>query len=268
MENCYSPSTVTSIRLLWLLMVLTICGGAQSAPTVPAPAAQEPQAAPQSEPTAAAAPPDAPSQQRQARIHEVLLSDETWTPITPQQKFRLFTDDLISPGTHLSLAGAAWLSWSTNDQTYMGPGPEGWAKRYSYSLADEAVGQFFGAYALPVLFKEDPRYIPRDKGTRKRRVVYAMTRVLVTRKDDGGQGFNIPKVGGTMLVSSLSNLYYPSGRDSSVGATFSRVGFSLATDAGYNTFVEFWPDVARKFRLGKFFQQLVRRTVRIKSTTY
>ena len=256
MENCYIRCTVTSIRALCLLSVIAICGWAQSAPTVPPETPAKPTA------------PDAPSQKRAQRVRSVMLSDETWTPLTPKQKFRLFTDDLISPSTHLSLGAAAWLSWSTNDQTYMGPNFKGWAKRYGYSVADEAVGQFFGAYALPVLFKEDPRYLPRDKGSRKRRVVYAMSRVLITKKDDGGQGFNVPKVGGTFLVSELSNLYYPSGRDSSAGATFSRVGFSLATDAGYNCFIEFWPDVARKFHLGKFFQQLVRRTVQIKSTTY
>jgi len=212
-------------------------------------------------------PPNAPSQKkREQRVQYVLLSDQTWEPITPKEKFRLFTDDLISPGTHLSLAAAAWLSWATNDQPYMGPHFRGWARRYGYSLADEATGQFFGAYALPVIFKQDPRYIPRDRGTRKRRVVYAMTRTLVTRADDGKQTFNVSKVGGTFAVSSLSNLYYPSGRDSSAGATFARAGFHLATDSAYNVFIEFWPDVARKFRLGKFFQQLVRRTVRVPGT--
>lgn len=218
------------------------------------------------------APPDAPSttaaKKKSKRIQPVLLSTENWTPLTKFEKFRLFTDDLYSPGTHLSLAGAAWLSWSTNDQSYMGPNFKGWAKRYGYSVADEANGQFFGAFLLPVIFKDDPRYLPLDKGTRKRRVAYAMSRVLVTRKDDGGEHFNAPKVSTAFIVSSLSNLYYPSGRDSSVGATLSRAGFGLASDAGYNVFVEFWPDVARKFRLGKFFQQLVRRTVRVPGSTY
>jgi hypothetical protein len=211
--------------------------------------------------------PDAPRRKPpKQRVYRVLLNDESWTPITSKQKFRLFTDDLISPTTHLSLGAAAWLSWTTNDQSYMGPGFKGWAKRYGYSVADETVGQFFGAYALPVLFTQDPRYIPRDKGSRKRRVVYALTRTLITRGDDGKAEFNVSKVGGTFLVSSLSNVYYPAGRDNSPGATLARAGFSLATDAGYNTFIEFWPDVARKFHLGKFFQQLVRRTVRVPAT--
>jgi hypothetical protein len=232
--------------------------------------AQQPK--PETTPATKSPLPDAPSTSKRKRksnpIELVQLNDENWTPLTKYQKFRLFTDDLISPGTHLSIAGAAWLSWSTNDQTYMGPGFEGWAKRYGYSVADEALGQFVGAFALPVIFKQDPRYLPRDQGSKKRRTVYAMSRVLFTRNDAGGQSFNVSKVGGTFMVSALSNLYYPSGRDSSAGTTLSRAGFSLLTDAGYNIFVEFWPDVAQKFHLGKFFQQLVRRTVQVNRTTY
>jgi hypothetical protein len=220
--------------------------------------------------------PNAPSSQKKSKhsgkdsdkYELVLLNVDNWTPLTKYQKFRLFTDDLISPGTHLSIAGAAWLSWSTNDQSYMGPGFEGWAKRYGYSVADEALGQFVGAFALPVIFKQDPRYLPWDQGTKKRRMLYAMSRVLITRNDAGGESFNVSKVGGTFMVSSLSNLYYPSGRDSSAGATLSRAGLSLASDAGYNIFIEFWPDVARKFHLGKFFQQIVRRSIQVNRTVY
>jgi hypothetical protein len=224
--------------------------------------------------TAGTSPPDAPSATKKkaaaqagpARLVE--LSQDNWTPLNKTEKFGLWWRDLISPGTHLSLAGSAWLSWTTNDQTYMGPGFEGWAKRYGYNVADEANGQFFSAFLLPVLFKQDPRYLPMNHGSKKRRTVYAMSRVIITRTDSGGEAFNVSHVGGTIISSNLSNAYYPDGRDNTVGAAFSRAGFSIATDAGYNIFVEFWPDFARKIHLGKFFQQLVRRTVRVPNTKY
>jgi hypothetical protein len=221
-----------------------------------------------------ASPPNAPSATKKAvppkheSVQLVMLSSDNWTPIDKKQKFGLWWKDLISPGTHLSIAGAAWLSWTTNDQTYMGPGFKGWAKRYGYGVADEANGQFFSAFLLPVMFKQDPRYLPMDHGSKKRRTAYAISRVLITRTDSGGEAFNISKVGGTFISSSLSNAYYPDGRDNSAGAAFSRAGFSLLTDGGYNIFVEFWPDFARKIHLGKFFQQLVRRSVRVPRTTF
>lgn len=220
-------------------------------------------------------PPDAPSatkkdlaskEQPPARLVE--LSSDNWSALNKTEKFGLWWRDLISPGTHLSLAGSAWLSWTTNDQTYMGPGFEGWAKRYGYNVADEANGQFFSAFLLPVLFKQDPRYLPMNHGSKKRRTVYAMSRVIITRMDSGGEGFNVSHVGGAFISSNLSNRYYPDGRDNTVGAAFSRASFGLLTDAGYNIFVEFWPDFAQKIHLGKFFQQLVRRTVRVPNTIY
>jgi hypothetical protein len=221
------------------------------------------------------APPDDPASQKNRQtprqpepVKLVMLSRDNWTPLTKTQKFNLVWQDLISPGTHLGLAGASWLSWTTNDQTYMGPGFKGWAKRYGYSVADEASGVFFGAYVLPVIFKQDPRYLPMDHGRKRDRIVYAMSRVIITRADDGGEMFNVSKVGGTIITSALSNAYYPDGRDNSTSAAFQRAGFSLLSDAGYNIFVEFWPDFARKLHLGKFFQQLVRRSVRVSTSKY
>jgi hypothetical protein len=257
----------------WLLfLVACLPAWAQEAGTAEVTPSQQSTMTAQAQQPGPAHPPDAASTQAKKRkskaVESVLLSSETWQPLSPYQKFRLFTDDLVNPGTHLALAGGAWVSWSTNDQSYMGPGAEGWAKRYGYSVADEAVGQFTGAFALPVIFKQDPRYIPLDQGSKKWRVAYAMSRVLFTRGDNGKPAFNVSKVGTTFILSSVSNLYYPSGRDSSVGATFGRAGFSLATDAGYNVFVEFWPEITRKLHLGPFFQQLVRRTVRVPGTTY
>lgn len=201
-------------------------------------------------------------------IRLVMLSRDNWTPITKTQKFGLFWQDLISPGTHLSIAGAAWLSWATNDQTYMGPNFKGWAKRYGYGVADEANGQFFSAFLLPVMFKQDPRYLPMDHGRKRDRIAYAMSRVIITRSDSGKEVFNVSHVGGAIIASNISNLYYPDGRDNSARAAFERVGFGLATDSAYNIFIEFWPDFARKLHLGKFFQQLVRRTIRIPNSTY
>lgn len=219
--------------------------------------------------------PDDPATQRKKRqtpphesIRLVMLSRDNWTPINKTQKFGLFWQDLISPGTHLSIAGAAWLSWATNDQSYMGPNFKGWAKRYGYGVADEANGQFFSAFLLPVIFKQDPRYLPMDHGRKRDRIAYAMSRVVITRSDSGREVFNVSHVGGAIIASNLSNLYYPDGRDNSTRAAFERVGFGLATDSAYNIFIEFWPDFARKLHLGKFFQQLVRRTIRIPSSTY
>jgi len=192
---------------------------------------------------------------------KITLNLYNWTPMTKKEKARLLLDDMDSPGTQLSLAADSGFSWSTNDRPYMGPGPEGFARRLEFDEADEANGELFQAVALPILFHEDPRYLPMDRGTVKQRIGYSLSRVFVVKKDDGHFGWNKSKFFGSIASAEVANLYYPKQHDSSAIATTERVGIGIASDAAFNLFYEFWPDVARRMRLNVFFQDLVRRTL-------
>src|SRR5262249_29375636 len=103
----------------------------------------------------------------------------------------------------------------------------------------------FKNFVFPVLLREDPRYFRRDQGTFGRRFGYAITRVVVTRRDSRAMSLNFSRLFGSLVSSAIANVYYPAS-DRGAGSTFTRVGIAFGTDAGFNVISEFGPDFARK----------------------
>lgn len=53
---------------------------------------------------------------------------------------------------------------------------------------------------------------------------------------------------GTASAVALSNTYHP-GNQRGFASAARRVGFSFAQDVGFDLLREFWPEIARKFKL-------------------
>ena len=74
------------------------------------------------------------------------------------------------------------------------------------------------------------------------RAGYSASRVLITRKDDGGETFNFSEVVGAGAAGGISNLYYPSPE-----RTWTKTGQRWALNVGLDgaTFLirEFWPGI-------------------------
>jgi len=191
------------------------------------------------------------------------LSSANWHPLTHSEKLRLFTRDLLHWETHVSLAMDAGLSLAINDRPFLGRGGYGFLRRYGFNMADEANYTFFEAFLFPTLFHEDPRYIPMDHGTKRARIAYALSRVVLTRNDAGSTQLNKSLILGTVVSSALSSAYYsPAGGTTSAGGIFANAGISLASDAGFDLFKEYWPNVSRKLKLNLWIRNLVRSSVR------
>jgi hypothetical protein len=206
-----------------------------------------------------------PQGKKSSQDHSYLieLSSANWHPLSNEEKFGLFWRDLLHWGTHVSLALDAGLSSVTNDRPFLGRGGYGFLRRYGFNLADEANGMFFGAFLFPRLFHEDPRYIPMDHGTKRARIAYALSRVVITRNDAGRSELNKTLILGTVVSTALSSAYYsPVGGSTGAGLIFSNAGISLASDAGFNLFKEYWPTVSRKLKLNVWIRNLVRSSVR------
>jgi len=215
-------------------------------------------------PGTTAQPPTSPQKSGSgSRHHLIELSAKNWHPLTPGEKFGLFSHDLISWETHLSLGIGAGIAYATDSRDYLGTGAQGYGKRYGINFLDEANGAFLQAFLLPTLFHEDPRYIPFDSGTTRQRAVYAIESVVITRSDYGGFTMNKSKLLGELLCSAISTAYdYPPGRSRRVGDTLTRAGVSLGSEAAFNLFKEFWPDFARKIKLNVWLRNLVRSSIR------
>src|SRR5689334_20632134 len=166
-------------------------------------------------------------------------------PLTSHDKFVLSLHGAVDPFNLLVAGTTAGIEQAANIFPGYGQGAEGYGKRFGASLADQASNSLFKNFVFPVLLHEDPRYFRKDRGTFMQRASYAVSRVLVTRRDSGSSHFNFSGTLGSLASSGLANSYYPDS-DRGPASTFTRVGIAFGTDAGLDLFSEFGPDVARK----------------------
>jgi len=167
------------------------------------------------------------------------------TPLSPRQKFEIFTRHTFSPFTFVSAAFDAGMSQASGQNRGFGGGVEGYGERYGATLADSESAVFFGKFLLPVMLRQDPRYFRMREGSVTRRAFYAMSRIVVTRNDDGSSGFNTSHVLGRFISKAIANSYYPQ-RDRGFNHTLVNTGNGLLSDVETNLFREFWPDLREK----------------------
>jgi hypothetical protein len=202
-------------------------------------------------------------QAKHEKPHLIELSAANWRPLTHREKLDLFDRELIHWETHVSLAIDAGISSAIGDRPYLGTGASGYFRKYGLNVADEADFTFFNAFLFPTLFHEDPRYIPFDHGTVRRRIAYALSRTAVTRNDSGKSEFNKSRVLGTVVATSISSVYYSAcGADVGAGGNFASMAINLGSDAAFDLFKEFWPDVARKLKMNVWIRNLVTASIR------
>ena len=127
------------------------------------------------------------------------------------------------------------------------------------SATGEDVAEFHvhgGRAVLASLFHEDPRFFRKGPASPIiHRIVYAVSRVVITRRDSGKNAFNFSGIVGMGMGIGLSNAYYPP-KSVSAGEMESRVATSLVSSALGNLLPEFWPDFKRKLPRYKHLQPI------------
>ena len=137
----------------------------------------------------------------------------------------------------------------------------GYWTRYRAELATSESRALLSKYLLPVVFHQDPRYHRMEEGGIFRRGLYAASRVLITRTDDGGSTFNTSHVLGALGSRTMANAYLPY-HDRTWGHTLKSTGTVLLSDVGRNLMREFGPDLKSKFfstRLGAKFSRIAQK---------
>lgn len=175
--------------------------------------------------------------------HYLALNE--WQPLTPEQKFHIFLVHTYSPRTFANAAVDAVQDKIAADNRAYERGIAGVAQHYGVQLATSETDVFFERFFIPVLLKQDPRYFRDPELPFFRRALYSMSRVVITRNDNGHSVFNASKVLGGAASQALSDLYVP-GQAQGLGPIRDRLTFDLARDAGFNLLHEFWPDIRRK----------------------
>jgi hypothetical protein len=171
-------------------------------------------------------------------------------PLHSGQKFKLFLDESIAPSRFLSSALGAGIGQARNSLPGYGQEMGGYGKRFGSSMATAASANFLGTFLLPSVLRRDPRYFVDLHGGAGHRIGYALSRIVVTRTDAGGEAANWPGIIGPLLAESMANSYLPV-KEQTAGGTFQRYGWRIGFLAAGNVVKEYWPTIFRSLRITK-----------------
>jgi hypothetical protein len=176
------------------------------------------------------------------------LPGVTLCTLSVREKLTLFFKSSIDPVIFLDAGFNAGLDQAQNNDPSYRQGTEGYARRFGANLAGQTSGRLFSEFAYPSLFREDPRYYRKVHGPAGKRLLYALGHSVLAHRDDGSVMFNFSEWLGTASNVALSNTYHPDNKRGFAPAA-TRVGYSVLQDAGFDVLREFWPEVARTFKL-------------------
>ena len=159
--------------------------------------------------------------------------------LNARQKFGLATHSVFDPIGFAAIGLVAGTQQAANTYGQYGQGAEGYAKRYGADYADVFIGRMLSSAILPSLLHQDPRYFYKGAGGVRHRAVYALSRVVITRGDDGRPEFDYSRIVGDFGAGAISNAYHPS-NDRGIGLTISNGFIDLAGNAADNLLREFF----------------------------
>jgi hypothetical protein len=164
------------------------------------------------------------------------------TPISWKEKFAITAKGAFDPYEFAIVGVVASIRQANNSYPAFGQGTKGFAKRYGTAFADQVDGNLMVGGLFPSILKTDPRYFRLGQGRVAHRFGYALSRVLVARKDSGERTFNISEFAGNATAIAISNVYYPAA-DRGFSSSFSGFTLQIGIDAFGNELKEFWPDI-------------------------
>lgn len=160
-------------------------------------------------------------------------------PLTARLKFRLAWRSSIDPITVLGVAALAGIAHGTNDLDGYGQGAQGYAKRFAALYANDFLGTFIGSAMLTSLFKQDPRYFYRGKGSFASRLGYALANAAICKGDNGRWQPNYSGILGSLATGGISYLYYPASDRQGAGLFFTNALIKAGENSVAGVFQEF-----------------------------
>jgi hypothetical protein len=242
---------VPSVVLMGMAMVMSSASAQSPSQGTAEPVSQlqAPPAAAQQDPTSATGPPAVPEEGKQtSRILYIFPNfrsvsvNQKLPPQSPKEKLWQTTQDSFDYSSFIFVGALAGVSQAENSVPEFHQGAAGYGRYYWHTFADQTDENYWVEFLLPVTLHQDSRYYTLGRGGLLKRAGYAVTRIMITRKDDGGETFNTSEVIGAGASAGISNLYYPSQE-----RTWTKTGQRWALNVGLDgaTFLirEFWPDI-------------------------
>ena len=146
-------------------------------------------------------------------------------PMTTKLKFQMALRVSVDPVTIVGSAFLAAINQAADTPDFQ-QGWKGYGQRYGTVYADGFTDIMFGGAILPSLLHQDPRYFYQGTGTKKSRLMHALSNPFICKGDNGDWQPNYSSMGGDLISASLSNLYYP---ESNRGAGFVFENFAIST---------------------------------------
>jgi len=165
-----------------------------------------------------------------------------------KDKFWLFVRDSTDAVAFINAAWNAGVSQVQNTQPSFGRDYTSYFERFGCNMAGQASANFFKDFLYPTIFHEDPRYYRLGVGPTHRRIVHAMSHVVIAHDENGNRMFNFSEWLGSATVTVLGNTYYPD-NERGVAPVAEAMASGMAYYIAYDILREFWPEIAKKLRL-------------------
>jgi hypothetical protein len=192
----------------------------------------------------------APEEQQTKRILWIMpnfRAVSTGTKLPKQsvkEKFKTAALDSFDYSSFVFAGIQAGISQATDAYPEFHQGAAGYGRYYWHTFADQTDENLWVEGILPVILRQDSRYYTLGHGGFVKRSFYAVTRIVITRTDSGGETFNASEVFGAGAAASISSAYYPL-----TYQNWTKIGQRWLTnvllDGGTFGAKEFWPDVNR-----------------------
>jgi hypothetical protein len=210
------------------------------------PDAPQPQTAATPGPATATPQPGSPKQTKRILFivpnFRSVSADEKLPPTTTREKFKIAVEDSFDYSAFAEVAILAGLDEGENSVPQFHEGAAGYGRYYWHSFADNTDGDFLTEFIVPTVTREDPRYYTLGHGSVMHRAVYSVSRLVITRNNQGNPTPNFSEIAGNGAAAGISGLYYPSSeRDWT--KTGQRWVLQVGIDGLSNLLKEFWPDI-------------------------
>jgi hypothetical protein len=150
-----------------------------------------------------------------------VVYDHNAAPLTPRLKFELALKVSIDPVTFAGTTFLAAINQASRYPDYV-EGAQGYGQRLGSLYANDFTDIMVGGAILPSLLHQDPRYFYQGTGTKKSRLLHALSSPIICKGDNGRWQPNFSSLGGYLASGAIANAYYPpSNRGAGlVGSTF------------------------------------------------
>lgn len=140
----------------------------------------------------------------------IVLPGQSAQPLTGGEKVKFAFVQAVSPFNILAWGISSAYSQAVDSAPHYGQGWAPYGQRYGAAAARGTMQTLATDAIFAPIFHDDPRYYELGRDHKLvNRVVYAATRTVITRGDNGKQRVNLPLLVGYGVAAGASYSFYP-----------------------------------------------------------